>query len=30
MLVRIEVDTLSVTGKAEVGDGPRAFGVFLR
>ncbi len=29
-LVRIDAATLTLTGKAEVGDGPRAFGKFLR
>ena len=29
-LVRIDVETLSVSGRATVGDGPRAFGAFLR
>lgn len=29
-LVKIEVEDLSVAGKAAVGDGPRAFGTFLR
>ncbi len=29
-LVRINVDALTVDGKAAVGDGPRAFGAFLR
>jgi YVTN family beta-propeller protein len=29
-LVRIDAATLAVTGKADVGDGPRAFGKFLR
>ena len=30
VLQRVEVETLSVTGSAAVGDGPRAFGAFLR
>ena len=30
VLVRIDAATLAVTGKAAVGDGPRAFGKFLR
>lgn len=29
-LVKIDVEDLSVAGKADVGDGPRAFGTFLR
>ena len=29
-LVRIDAATLKVTGKVAVGDGPRAFGNFLR
>ena len=29
-LLRLDPDTLAVTGKAAVGDGPRAFGKFLR
>lgn len=30
LLLRIDAATLEITGKAEVGDGPRAFGKFLR
>ncbi len=30
VLLRIDAETLAVTGKAAVGDGPRAFGRFLR
>ena len=30
LLLRIDAETLAVTGKAAVGDGPRAFGKFLR
>ena len=30
LLLKIDAATLAVTGKAEVGDGPRAFGKFLR
>jgi YVTN family beta-propeller protein len=29
-LERIDTETLEVTGRAEVGNGPRAFGLFLR
>jgi YVTN family beta-propeller protein len=29
-LIRIGADTLKITGSVEVGDGPRAFGAFLR
>ena len=30
VMQRIDAQTLEVTGEAEVGDGPRAFGLFLR
>lgn len=30
LLLRIDATKLEITGKAEVGDGPRAFGAFLR
>ena len=29
-LIRIDESTLTITGRVEVGDGPRAFGQFLR
>ncbi len=30
VLVKVDARTLAVVGKVEVGDGPRAFGLFLR
>ena len=30
ILLKIDAESLKITGKAEVGDGPRAFGKFLR
>ncbi len=30
VLQRIDAQSLTITGEAEVGDGPRAFGLFLR
>ena len=30
VLQRIDAQTLTITGDADVGDGPRAFGLFLR
>jgi DNA-binding beta-propeller fold protein YncE len=30
LLMRIDTAKLAVTGEAAVGDGPRAFGLFLR
>ena len=30
IILKIDAETLQITGKAEVGDGPRAFGKFLR
>jgi DNA-binding beta-propeller fold protein YncE len=30
VLQRIDAQTLTITGEADVGDGPRAFGLFLR
>ena len=30
ILVRLDAETLSVSGQVEVGNGPRSFGLFLR